>query len=146
MKRVIISTMLILGGMLNAAIADTYIFKDTLRPHGHDRGMAVKRADARKCGASDGRSFRNVAAFEQCMLAHGWAFDHIIPDPSPAYAHGSGNVSAPVDNSSNDDWVRRQQDQDNIQQMLNQQQMFNNQQMLNDQQFQQQQQQMLNNQ
>jgi len=40
--------------------------------------------------------------------------------------------------------VRRQQDQDNLQQMLNTQQMINDQQMQNDQMFQQQQQQMIN--
>ena len=54
------------------------------------------------------------------MLAHDWAI------------------------SSNDDMVRRQQDQDNLQQMLNTQQMINDQQMQNDQMFQQQQQQMIN--
>jgi hypothetical protein len=68
------------------------------------------------------------------------------PDPAPRIAHGSNDDSPPpIDNSSNDDWVRRQQDQDNLQQMLNTQQMINNQQMLNDQQFQQNQQQMINN-
>ena len=148
MKRIIIGTMLILGGMINAASADTWVFRDIQRPHGHDRGMAAKRADGRKCGARN-NAFKdeNVSAFQSCMLVHGWTLDHIIPDPTPRYAHGSSDDSPPVDNSSssNDDWVHRQQDQDNLQQMLNTQQMINNQQMLNDQQFQQDQQQMINN-
>jgi hypothetical protein len=50
MKRTILSTVLILGGMLNAARADTWVFRDTLWPNGHDRSMAAKRADGRKCG------------------------------------------------------------------------------------------------
>jgi hypothetical protein len=146
MKRIIIGTMLILGG-INAASADTWVFRDVQRPHGHDRSMAVKRADGRKCGARN-NAFKdeNVSAFQSCMLAHGWTLDHIIPDPVPRYAHGSSEDSPPVDNSSsNDDWVRRQQDQDNLQQILNTQQTIDNQQMLNDQQFQQNQQQMINN-
>jgi hypothetical protein len=147
MKRIVIGTALILSGMINAASADTWVFRDIQRPNGHDRGIAVKRADGRKCGARH-NAFKdeNVAAFQGCMVARGWVLDHIIPDPEPRAAHGSSSDSSPpIDNSSNDDWVRRQQDQDNLQQMLNTQQMINNQQMLNDQQFQQNQQQMINN-
>jgi hypothetical protein len=36
MKRRIVAAALILGGMLNAAHADTWVFRDTLRPGGHD--------------------------------------------------------------------------------------------------------------
>jgi hypothetical protein len=147
MKRVILGTILILSGMLTSASADTWVFRDIQRPQGHDRNMAVKRADGRKCGARH-NAFKDadVAAFQSCMAARGWTLDHIIPDPAPRVAHGSNDDSSPpIDNSSNDDWVRRQQDQDNLQQMLNTQQMINNQQMLNDQQFQQNQQQMINN-
>jgi hypothetical protein len=51
----------------------------------------------------------------------------VVPDPVTRTAHGSSSDgSPPIDNSSNDDWVRRQQDQDNLQQMLNTQQMINN--------------------
>jgi hypothetical protein len=148
MKRKLLGTMLILGGMLTAAHADTWVMRDTLRRNGHERSMAAKRADARKCGAAQGgRSFNDTAApnMQQCMLARGWALDHIVPDPVSRHARRSNDDTAPpVDNSSNDDWVRRQQDQDNLQQMLNTQQMINNQQMQNDQMFQQQQQQMIN--
>jgi hypothetical protein len=149
MQRKWLGTMLILGGMLTAAHADTWVMKDTLRRNGHERSMAAKRADARKCGAArGGQSFNDAAApnMQQCMLAHGWVLDHVVPDPVTRHArHSSDNDAPTVDNSSNDDWVRRQQDQDNTQQMLNTQQMINNQQMQNDQMFQQQQQQMIDN-
>jgi hypothetical protein len=81
------------------------------------------------------------------MFVRGWALDHIIPGPPSVHAGGSGDDSSSleIDTSANDDMVRRQQDQDNLQQMINNQQMINDQQMLNDQMFQQQQQQMINN-
>ena len=156
MKRTMIaralSTTLLLVGMLRAAHADTWVFRDTLRPNGHDRSMEAKRADGRKCGASrSGRSFSDAAApnMRECMFVRGWALDHIIPDPTSLHARAGGSgddsPSPPIDTSSNDDMVRRQQDQDNLQQMINNQQMINDQQMLNDQMFQQQQQQMINN-
>jgi hypothetical protein len=148
MKRILLGATLILSGMLTAAHADTWVMRDTLRPNGHERSMAAKRADARKCGAArSGRSFNDATApnMQQCMLARGWALDHIIPDPPSRHARSSDDsYTPPADNSSNDDWVQRQQDQDNLQQMLNTQQMLNNQQMQNDQMFQQQQQQMIN--
>jgi hypothetical protein len=144
MQRMMIGAVLILGGMLNAANADTWVFKDTLRPNGHDRSMAAKRADGRRCGASPGgRSFDEAKApnMRDCMWTRGWALDHIIPDPPTAHAHARNSDDdsspPPIDNSSNDDWARRQQDQDNLQQMLNTQQMLNDQQMMINQQQQQ---------
>jgi hypothetical protein len=143
MKRTIMGALLILGGMLNAAHADAWVFRDALRPHGHDRGMAAKRADGRKCGASH-NMFTASATFEQCILARGWAFDHAIPDrPTTHMRDTSSDHAPPIDNSSNDDWVQRQRDQDNIQQMINQQN-FNNIEQMNTDQFDQQQQ-MINN-
>jgi hypothetical protein len=133
--------------MVTAAHADTWVFKDTLRPGGHERSMAAKRVDGVKCGAArNGQSFTDAKApnMRQCMSAHGWALDHVIPDPPTRHARSSKGSYAPVDNSSNDDGVRRQQDQDNLQQSINTQQMINNQQMVNDQQAQQAQQQMIN--
>jgi uncharacterized low-complexity protein len=154
MKRTMIaralSTTLLLVGMLRAAHADTWVFRDTLRPSGHDRSMAAKHADGGKCGAlRSGRSFSHAAApnMRKCMFVRGWALGHIIPDPTSLHARVSG-ADAPspeIDTSANDDMVRRQQDQDNLQQMINNQQMINDQQMLNDQMFQQQQQQMIDN-
>jgi hypothetical protein len=143
MKREIVAATLILGGMLNAAQADTWVFRDTLRPGGHDRSMAAKQADGRKCGTVRG-SFKDGTGFEPCMAARGWVLDHVIPDPPSRHARFRHDNGPSVDNSSNDDWAQRQRDQDNTQQMLNTQQMINNQQMQNDQMFQQQQQQMIN--
>jgi hypothetical protein len=129
MQRMMIGTVLILGGML--------------RPKGHDRSMAAKRADGRRCGASPGgRSFDEAKApnMRECMWSRGWALDHIIPDPATAHARARNSEDdsppPPIDNSSNDD-SRRQQDQDNLQQMLNTQQMLNDQQMMINQQQQQ---------
>jgi hypothetical protein len=76
--------------MLTAVHADTWVFTDTLRPNGHERSMAAKRADFRKCGAErGGRSINNATApkMQQCMFARGWALDHIISD-SPS-RHGT---------------------------------------------------------
>jgi hypothetical protein len=139
-----LGTILVLAGMLNAARADTWIFKDTLRPGGSDRGMTAKRADGRKCGSSHDM-FKDGSPFVECMRTYGWALDHIIPDPSPVRARSFvSHNSAGSGNSSGDDWIARQRDQDNTQQMINNRQMLDNQQMQNDQQFQQQQQQMIN--
>ena len=141
MKRKLLGAILIFGGTLTAVHADTWVIKDTLRPNGRERSMAAKHADARKCGAArGGQSFNDAAApnMQQCMLAHGWVLDHVIPDSVTRHARRSNDDAPTIDNSSNDDWVRRQQDQDNTQQMLNTQQMQN------DQMFQQQQQQMIN--
>jgi hypothetical protein len=149
MKRAIIGTafgaVFILGGtMQNAARADAWVFRDTLRPNGHDRSLAVKRADGRKCGTSH-NMFTDSATFEQCMLARGWVFDHVIPDPPPARRRdSSSDHTPPISVPPNDDWVQRQQQQDNLQQMINTQQMINDQQILNDQMFQQQQQMIIN--
>ena len=144
MNRTIIGTMFILV-MLNAAHADTWVFRDTLRPNGHDRSQAAKRADGRKCGSSRGW-FSDGPRMQQCMLLRGWVLDHVIPDPpsAPAHVYSSGNSPPPIDNSSsNDDWVQHQQDQDNIQQMVNQQNQ-NDIQRMNQDEFDQQQQ-MINN-
>jgi hypothetical protein len=147
-----ISTALLFTGTLQAAKADTWVFKDMQRPNGHDRSLAIKRADARKCGADrSGRSFSDTRAhnMQDCMFALGWTLDHVIPDPPSPHARASvandSSPSPPIDTSSNDDWVRRQQDQDNLQQMLNTQQMINDQQMMNNQMMQDQTQQMINN-
>ena len=68
--------------------ADTYYFKDILRPHGQARSMSAKLADGRSCGAS-GTSFSgDVKKFEQCMRAHGWVVDRYVPAPKTRVATG----------------------------------------------------------
>jgi hypothetical protein len=143
-----ISTALLFTGSLQAAKADTWVFKDMLRPNGHERSMSAKRADARKCGADrSGRSFSDTRApnMQSCMFNHRWTLSQIIPDPPSRHARVPDNdYSPPVDNSSAfDDSAQRQFEQ--TQQMLNTQQMINDQQMVNNQMMQDQTQQMINN-
>src|SRR5262249_23090272 len=66
------------------AFADTYIYKDVLRPNGHARGMAAKFADFRACGYRKGASVSDAAVerIGACMRSRGWALDHIVPDPA----------------------------------------------------------------
>ena len=85
MKRLVLGTVLILGGMLRAASADTDVFRDTLRPGGHDRSMAAKFADGRKCGATRQNTFTDAPAFQACMQARGWVLDHVIQDRSARF-------------------------------------------------------------
>jgi hypothetical protein len=144
MNRSIIAAAMLFGTVLTAH-AETDVWVDIRKPWRSNAEMdgAVK-ADARICEREAGVQRGPLTAkFKQCMLKHHWKFSHAVRTSplSIIVRHGG----TPVDNS-NDDTVRRQRDQDNIQQMINNQQMFNNQQMLNDQQFQQNQQQMLNNQ
>lgn len=72
-------TALSLAG-LQAASAETEVFKDVLRPHGVARGLAQKDADSRACGGDSGGRFDNVPAFERCMRQHGWAVATIKPN------------------------------------------------------------------
>lgn len=75
------ATVAMMALSLGAANADTYYFRDVLRPNGHERSMAAKFADGRACGATAGHTFSNVPAFETCMRARGWVFDHYKADP-----------------------------------------------------------------
>jgi hypothetical protein len=83
MKRLIFVTIVIFGGMVGAASADTDVFRDTLRPGGHDRSMAAKFADGRRCGASRQNTFSDSAAFRQCMQSRGWVLDTSWPTGPP---------------------------------------------------------------
>jgi hypothetical protein len=75
-----------LCGALNAS-ADTYVYKDVRKPNGYPRDMAAKQADFAACGISTGSvTDRELPKFNRCMRAHGWALDHIEPDPSQAAA------------------------------------------------------------
>jgi hypothetical protein len=69
-----------LGGVLSA-VAETDIYKDIRMPNGHARSMAAKRADIRACGAANGVSEQDFARANECMRAHGWVVDHVVPDP-----------------------------------------------------------------
>src|SRR5215469_12298729 len=81
-------TALSLAGV-QAASAETDVFKDILRPHGVSRSTAQKDADARACGADRNGQFDNVPAFERCMRAHGWAVAYIKPDAEDRASGGA---------------------------------------------------------
>jgi hypothetical protein len=136
MKRTIIGTILILTGALNAAHADTLVFRDTLRPHGHDRSRAARLGDGRQCGGYRNGDFATAMteSYTQCTQARGWTLDHVIPDPQQAYAHAPsfGSSPAPVDDGAQRMYDLQQQ-QINTQQMINEQNQENTQRMFQDQ-------------
>jgi hypothetical protein len=77
------------GGALEAT-AETDIYRDIRMPQGHARGMAAKRADIRACGAVNGAvRDEDFGRADQCMRAHGWVVDHVVPDPPPAEEKGT---------------------------------------------------------
>jgi hypothetical protein len=82
-----IAAILVFAGAAPIARADTWVFKDALRPHGHSRPMSAKLADAHSCGAI-GHSISDdlLPSLRSCMQAHGWVLDHILADPRPRYA------------------------------------------------------------
>jgi hypothetical protein len=53
MKRIIMAALLLASSALGApADSSTYVFKDALKPSGHERGADVRHADGRACGVS----------------------------------------------------------------------------------------------
>ena len=60
-KRLFVATLFI-AGMTWSCAADTFVFKDVLRPHGHDRSKAVKEADA-ICGEDEAELVKEVESF-----------------------------------------------------------------------------------
>lgn len=103
-----IATSLLFASAVRTAHADTWVFRDTIRPHGHERSMKAKFADGRKCGAV-GHEFSDAVlpTMQQCMLAHGWALDHIIPDAAPRYARHHTNQN------EEDELAKRNEDASN---------------------------------
>ncbi len=47
MGNLILASLLVLAGAVQASASDTYVLRDTLQPGGHDRSLAAKRADGR---------------------------------------------------------------------------------------------------
>lgn len=68
-----------------AAHAATAVFTDMLKPNGHVRSQAQKRADGLACGL--GAVIMPV--LEKCMRGKGWAFDHYRPNPSERPRRGT---------------------------------------------------------
>jgi hypothetical protein len=86
MKRIIMAALLLASSALGApADSSTYVFKDALKPSGHERGADVRHADGRACGVSvDLDMPADVPAFKKCMLARGWRISRILTERSPA--------------------------------------------------------------
>jgi hypothetical protein len=93
MRVLIVASLLVLAGAVQASASDTYVFRDALQPGGHPRSMAAKRADGRKCGSTRQNTFSDVTAFEQCMQTRGWALDHVVPDQSARYIDPDSGMS-----------------------------------------------------
>jgi hypothetical protein len=77
---------------MSSAMADTWVFKDVLRPGGQSRSLKEKLADAHKCGAV-GSSFSDAVLpnMKPCMSTHGWTLDHVIADRTVRYAQRPHN-------------------------------------------------------
>jgi hypothetical protein len=64
--------------------SETYFFDDVLKPHGKARGVEERHADGRACGVSANQDMpSDIPAFEKCMKARGWKFDHIVTTHAP---------------------------------------------------------------
>jgi hypothetical protein len=141
MKRPVIATLVLLGTVL-AAHAEIDIWNDVRKPWRSNAEIdSALQADVAICDREAGEQHGPVSAkYRQCMLRRHWRLGRAIRTySSPIVVHNGGT---PVD-YSNDDTIRRQQEQDNIQQMINNQQTFDTQQRLDAEQFNQNQQ-MLN--
>ena len=109
--------------------------------------MDRKTTSTAGLASSRGTRLLREAAFGTAALAMAlglaaWVTDFDLATwVNPASANIGGTSSF---DSSNDDAVRNQRDQDNTQQMINNQQSFDNQQRMNDEQASQNQQQMIN--
>jgi hypothetical protein len=96
---------------MRSAGADTWVFRDISRPHGHERALRTKFADAHKCGAvRHAFSEAVVPNMQQCMLAHGWALDHVVPDASPRTSHLPGLARVNRGRSYEEDLEKRNED------------------------------------
>jgi hypothetical protein len=79
--RLSLLTTALLTAFTFSAAAETNIYKDVAQPNGHPRSLAAKHADIRACGGARGVSDAEYWRVDACMRAHGWAIDHVIPDP-----------------------------------------------------------------
>jgi|SRR5665213_918351 len=77
MKRMVLATLLLLGGALNA-YADNDIYTDISK---QKRGDDVLQADTNTCSQMLGAPQNGTAtsrAYRSCMLARGWRFSHTV--------------------------------------------------------------------
>jgi hypothetical protein len=93
-RKLMIAVAILATGMVSSASASTHgerYYHDTIRPHGHSRGIAVYSANVNACYSSSGESRTAVydtPAFKQCMLSRGYRFEYtkVVQDPPSAAA------------------------------------------------------------
>jgi len=76
MKRIIITTALLLGTAVAAQAVPQAMYKDLIRPNGQKRSEAVYQADVNACYRQTGgsRYLPDGAAMKKCMLSRGYRF------------------------------------------------------------------------
>jgi len=76
MKRIIITTALLLGTVVAAQARPVANYYDLIRPNGHPRSDAIHQADLNFCYAQTGQSRFSLdgPAFKKCMLSRGYRF------------------------------------------------------------------------
>ncbi len=76
MKRITITTVVLLGTAVAAQAAPQTMYKDLVRPNGQKRSEAVYQADVNACYRQTGGSpyLPDSAAMKKCMLSRGYRF------------------------------------------------------------------------
>jgi hypothetical protein len=96
MKRILITTALLLGTTLGAQAHSNDTYRDLVRPNGQPRSDAIFNADLDFCYRQTGASRyrQDTPAFQQCMLGRKWQWQsvRITRRPSPG---GSLNIDSP---------------------------------------------------
>jgi hypothetical protein len=95
-RKLMLAVAILASGTVASASASTHgesYYHDTIRPHGHSRGVAVYNANVNACYSSSGESRMAVydtPAFKQCMLSRGYRFEYtkVVQDP-PSATSGS---------------------------------------------------------
>jgi hypothetical protein len=101
-RRTIVATVVVcalgLAGITSAS-ADTHLYRDALRPNGHERTTAQKFADFRACGYRKGTYVTDseAARIDACMRSRGWTLDRVVesrPGKRARHAHARHNPGA----------------------------------------------------
>jgi hypothetical protein len=77
MKRIIVTTAVLLGTVLTAQARPVASYHDLIRPNGHPRSDAIHQADLDFCYQQTGQSRYSLdgPAFKKCMLGRGYRFE-----------------------------------------------------------------------
>jgi hypothetical protein len=76
-------------------------YDDVVKPHGQERGDALRQAATRACNAGDSEKI-GAPLFDDCMRARGWRFAGRVPE-APNMDFLSSDSSPPVEAPSSDD-------------------------------------------